>query len=303
MKRRQFLKSVAFTGAAGMILPTTSLFGAAAPSNKLNVALIGTWGRAEAHFGGLSRENVVAICDINEEHLEFGSRKFPQAKKYVDWRKCLDQKGIDSVVCCTPDHTHAHIGMWSLNRNYHLYMEKPLGITVEEARLLRSEWLKKKDKLATQVGTQRHAYDNFNRVQELIRDGAIGDVQEVCAWGDRQLRRSGYLPAQGEPPAGFHYDLWIGPSPFHPYNPGYFSGTSGLNCLQWNTYWDFGIGQVGVLPAPEQGEVAAAGRRFPGRMGQSLQRRSQDLMRFRLQRTHDGDDVPGPRCLSCRQED
>lgn len=247
MKRRQFLKSVAFTGAAGLILPRTRLFGADTPSNKLNVALIGTWGRAEAHFDGLSKENVVAICDVNEQHLAFGSRKFPQAKTYVDWRKCLDQKDIEAVVCCTPDHTHAHIGMWSLNRDYHLFMEKPLGITVGEARMLRTAWLKKKDRLAVQVGTQRHAYDNFDRVSELIHDGAIGELQDVSAWGNRQLRRKGYLPAEGEPPAHFHYDLWIGASPFHPYNPGYFSGKSGLNCLQWNMYWDFGTGQVGDM--------------------------------------------------------
>src|ERR1039458_6502449 len=100
MKRRHFLKSIAFTGAAGLILPRTKLFGAEAPSNKLNIALIGTWGRGEAHFGGLSTENVVALCDINEDHLNFGARKFPGAKQYVDWRKCLDQKDIEAVVCC-----------------------------------------------------------------------------------------------------------------------------------------------------------------------------------------------------------
>src|SRR2546428_12949804 len=98
MKRRQFLKTFAFTGAAGLILPRTRLFGADAPSNKLNVALIGTWGRGEAHFAGLATENVVALCDINEEHLAFVARKFPNAKQYVDLRKCLDQKDIEDVV-------------------------------------------------------------------------------------------------------------------------------------------------------------------------------------------------------------
>ncbi|MEI6396163.1 MAG: gfo/Idh/MocA family oxidoreductase, partial [Verrucomicrobiota bacterium] len=85
MKRRQFLKSVAFTGAASLILPRAKLFGAAAPSNKLNIALLGTWGRAEAHFAGIAKENVVALCDVNEKHLAFAASKFPAAKKYVDW--------------------------------------------------------------------------------------------------------------------------------------------------------------------------------------------------------------------------
>lgn len=238
---------MAFAGTAGLILPHTQLFGADAPSNKLNVALLGTWGRGEAHFGGLMKENVVAICDVDENHLDFGATKFPGAKKYVDWRKCLDQKDIQAVVCCTLDHTHGMIANWALNRDLHVYMEKPLGMTVEENRVARAHYLKKKNKLATQVGTQRHAYENFDRVRELVMDGAIGELQEVCAWGDRQLRRDGYLPAAGEPPKTLHYDLWLGPAQFHPYNPGYFSGKSGLNCLQWNMFWDFGTGQVGDM--------------------------------------------------------
>ena len=69
MKRRQFLKSAAFTGAGALILPRVRLFGADAPSNKLNIGLIGTWGRGEAHFNALASENVVALCDVSEEHL------------------------------------------------------------------------------------------------------------------------------------------------------------------------------------------------------------------------------------------
>jgi predicted dehydrogenase len=247
MKRRAFLKSVAFAGAAGLVLPRTKLFGADAPHNKLNVALIGTWGRAEAHFGGLAAENVVALCDVDEKHLEFGARKFPDAKHYVDWRECLEQKDIEAVVCCTADHTHAFIANWAMNRGKHVYCEKPLANSVEEARVVRANYLKNKSKLATQVGTQRHEIENFNRVRELVLDGAIGELQEVSAWGDRKIPRPGYLPASGEPPSHLHYDLWLGPSPFHPYNPGYFTGGPGANCLSWNMYWDFGSGQVGDM--------------------------------------------------------
>ena len=174
-------------------------------------------------------------------------KRFPKAKTYVDWRKCLEQKDIDAVVCCTADHTHAFIANWALNRDLHVYCEKPLAISVEEARVVRANWLKKKDKLATQVGMQRHAIQNFNRVRELIRDGAIGELKAAYAWGNRQIRRPGYLPAEGEPPEGFHFDLWLGPSPVHPYNPGYFSGGPGMNCLSWNMYWDFGAGQIGDM--------------------------------------------------------
>jgi predicted dehydrogenase len=247
MQRRQFLKSAAATGAGLLIFPSDTLNGANAPSNKLNVALIGVYGRAKAHYGAISSENVVALCDVNEEHLAIAAKKFPNAKHYVDWRKCLEQKDLDAVICCTTDHTHAFVANWAMNRGLHVYCEKPLANSVHEARVVRANYLKNKNKLATQVGTQRHAIENFNRVRELIKDGAIGELDSVHVWGDRQLRKPGYLPAEGTPPMHLHYDLWIGPSPFHPYNPDYFSGKPGLNCLQWNMYWDFGSGQVGDM--------------------------------------------------------
>lgn len=247
MKRRQFLASSAVAGAGCLIAPNLRLFGADAPSNKLNIALIGVWGRALAHYKAIENENVVALCDVNERRLGEASAKFPKAKHYVDWRKCLEQKDINAVICCTADHVHAFVANWAMNRGHHVYCEKPLACSVEEARVVRANFLKNRTKIATQCGTQRHEYENFNRVRELIRDGVIGELQQVSAWGNRQLRRPGYLPANGEPPSNFHYDLWIGPSAFHPYNPDYFSGGAGMNCLQWNMYWDFGTGQVGDM--------------------------------------------------------
>jgi predicted dehydrogenase len=250
MNRRKFLKSTALAAAAPLIITNFKVFGADTPNSKLNLALIGTWGRGEAHFDSLATQNVVALCDVNDDHLAFGLNKFPGAKTYSDWRKLLDDSktlGLDGVVICTTDFTHALVSNWALNRGLHVYCEKPLANTVEEARTVRANWLSKKTKLATQVGMQRHAFQNFNRVRELIRDGAIGELSAAYAWGNRQIRRPGYLPAAGDPPANLHYDLWLGPSPFHPYNPGYFSGGPGANCLQWNMYWDFGNGQIGDM--------------------------------------------------------
>jgi predicted dehydrogenase len=242
VQRRQFLKSTAAAGIGLIILPSGTLSGANAPSNKLNVALIGVGGRGRAHQGPISSENVVALCDVDENKLAQAAKKFSKAKQYVDWRKCLEQKDVDAVICSTTDHTHAFIANWALNRDMHVFCEKPLGNTVEEARVVRATYLKKKNKLATQVGTQRHAQPNFERVRELVQDGAIGDLTDAYAWGNRQIRRPGYLPAKGQPPKNLHYDLWIGPSPWHPYNPGYFGG-----CLSWNMYWDFGSGQIGDM--------------------------------------------------------
>jgi len=244
--RRIFLQTAA-VGAGLLILPSGVVRGQNAPSGKLNIALIGADGRGRAHYDALKPENVVAICDVDEEHLDFAGNVFPDAKRYVDWRECLDHPELDAIVCCTTDQTHAFIASWALDRNLHIYCEKPLAISVEEARLVRAKYLPKKDKLATQVGMQRHAKENFNRIREMIIDGAIGKLEEVSVWGNRQIPKPGYLPAAGDPPKNLHYDLWLGPAPFHPYNPGYFDQPAGMNCLSWNMYWDFGAGQIGDM--------------------------------------------------------
>ena len=246
IKRRDFIRRSLVAGGGLTILPTGTLFGANGPNNRLNVALIGAYGRARGHYATLHDENVVAVCDVNELKLPYAMKEFPKAKVYEDWRKCLDHPGLDAVLCCSPDHTHAFIANWALNRDLHIYMEKPLAITVNEARTVRENYLGRKEKLATQVGMQRHAQPNFNRLREIIRDGVVGDLKEVFVWGNRQLPRSGYLPAAGPVPSTLNWDLWLGPSPEHPYNPGYFAKLHG-NCLSWNMYWDFGIGQMGDM--------------------------------------------------------
>ena len=152
VNRRNFLQTSAAAGAGLLVLPSGTLFGQNPPSNRLNVALIGAAKRARAHYGTLKNENVVAICDVDKRYMAQGKQEFPKATEYEDWRKCLDHPGIDAVLCCTTDFTHAFIANWALNRDYHIYMEKPLAITVNEARIVRETYLKKKNKLATQVG-------------------------------------------------------------------------------------------------------------------------------------------------------
>ena len=247
LPRRDFIRASAVAGAGFMVLPTGTLFGQNKPSDRLNVALIGAYGRARAHYGTLKDENVVAICDVNQLNIPFAAKEFPKAKVYEDWRQALDHPGLDAVLCCTTDHTHAFIANWALNRDLHVYMEKPLAITAHEARTVRNTYLKKKNKLATQVGMQRHASPNFNRLRECIEDGVVGNLKEVYAWGNRQIPKPGYLPGGHEVPSTLNWDLWLGPSPEHPFNPGYVSGHPGANCLNWNMYWDFGIGQMGDM--------------------------------------------------------
>jgi len=249
VNRRDLLKRAAAPAAGLTILKSGMLRGQTAPSNKLNVALIGVWGRGTAHYASLKNENVVAICDVNELRTKEALQIFPKAKAYWDWRRLMDQKDVEAVIICTADHHHAFIANWALNRDMHVFCEKPLGISVDEVRTVRANYLKRKAKVATQHGTQRHAFPNFERIRELILDGAIGELHTVHSWDARRLPRPGYPSAEGQPPASLQYEQWIGPSPYHPYSPQYFGGSSGLNCLFWNMYRDFGVGQMGDMGA------------------------------------------------------
>jgi predicted dehydrogenase len=238
--RRDFLGTAAGAGLGVLVLPNGLKAG---PMDKLNLALIGTMGRGRDHHNVAAKENVLALCDVDENNMAVAAKKFPDAKQYTDWRKCLaEEKKLDAVICCTTDFTHAFVTNWALKRGLHVYCEKPLANSVEEARTVRATYLANKGKLATQVGTQRHENENFNRVAEKIRDGAVGEVKDAYAWGNRQIRGKDYLPGTESPPPYLHYELWLGPAPYHPYNKGYFGG-----CLAWNKYWDFGSGQVGDM--------------------------------------------------------
>ena len=240
--RRSFLQHGAAFGAGVTILKSGILRAGNSPNEKLNVAVVGVAGRGGGNLKAVQGENVVALCDVNAKNLAAAAKRFPKAQTYSDWRKCLDQKNIDAVVCSTTDHTHAFVNVWAMNRGQHVYCEKPLANSVHEARVVRETYLKNKGKLATQMGTQIHASDNYRRMVELIRRGAIGEVRKAHVWCSRTPEGGSYLPKVAPVPDHINWDLWIGPSPHHPYNPKYFGG-----CLAWNRFWDFGSGQIGDM--------------------------------------------------------
>ena len=240
--RRKFLKSAGTVGAGLTILPSGLLSAANSANSKLNIAVIGVGGRGAANLNGVRGENIVALCDVDAKNLAKAAKRFPKAKTYADWRKCLEQKDIDAVVCSTTDHTHAFVSVWAMNRGKHVYCEKPLANSVHEARVVRETYLRNKGKIATQMGTQIHATDNYRRVVELIRDGVIGNVKSVDVWVDRPRKVEAYYPAVTPIPAHIDWDLWLGPSAHHGYNPGYPG-----SCLKWNRFWDFGTGQLGDM--------------------------------------------------------
>jgi predicted dehydrogenase len=243
IKRRTFLKNSAAAGIGLTILKSGILKAGQSPNEKLNIAAIGVRGRGADDLNGVKSENIVALCDVNAKNLAEAAKEFPNAKTYVDWRKCLEQKDIDAVVCATTDHTHAFVNVWAMNRGKHVYCEKPLANSVEEAYVVRQTYLKNRNKLATQMGTQIHASDNYRRMVELIRNGAIGTPSEARIWCSRMPEGGSYLPEVKPVPDYINWDLWIGPSHFHPFNPDYIKG----GCLSWNRFWDFGSGQIGDM--------------------------------------------------------
>ena len=154
------------------------------PNEKLNIAIIGAGGRGAADTAEVSSENIVALCDVNEDHLNAAAAKYPQARKYVDFRKLYDaSKDIDAVVVATTEHTHAFAVMPAIHLGKHVFCEKPLAHSVWEARVIGQAATKAG--IATQMGTQIHATDNYRRVVELIQTGAIGPVRDVHVWVSR----------------------------------------------------------------------------------------------------------------------
>jgi predicted dehydrogenase len=235
LNRRDLLRGAAAFGVASMIPPVAR----AGPNDRLNIGVIGTSGRALGNIEGVEGENIVAVCDIDDRLLGVASERFSKAKTFVDFRKLIEMPGIDAVVISTADHTHAPAAAMALRMGKHVYCEKPLAHSVFEARTLAK--LAAEAKVATQMGTQIHAGENYRRVVELVRSGAIGPVREVHVWLGSANWSGGGRPTEAKPvPSGLHWDLWIGPAPDRPYHPTY-------QPANWRRWWDFGNGTLGDM--------------------------------------------------------
>ncbi len=255
LTRRRFLQGVALTGAA--ILGCPAFVRSRAPNDKLNIVLIGCGGRGATNLREMLGENIVALCDVNEANLLQAAAKAPQAKKFRDFRKLYDELKdgeFDAVVVSTTEHTHAAATLPALQRKKHVYCEKPLTRNVREARIITEA--AKRAGVATQMGTQNHANDNFRRVVELIQAGAIGPVRDVHVWVSRawgwqseeEAKRNKDILWTIDRPKGemtvprtLDWELWLGPAPRRPFHEVYFPGP------RWYRWWDFGNGTMSDL--------------------------------------------------------
>ena len=241
-KRREFLRSSALASVGLWTAGRHAMAQSRSPNEKLNIGIIGVHSRGAANMASVESENIVALCDVDENYLTEAAQKHPKAKTYIDWRKMLDQKDIDAVVVSTTEHTHALASVMAMKRGKHVYCEKPLAHSVYEARVMRET--SKQMKVATQMGTQIHATENYRRVVELVQSGAIGPVREAHVWVDQGIEGPRSRPQETPPvPKTLHWDLWLGPAPARPYHPCYFKDRS----MSWQNWWDFGNGALGDM--------------------------------------------------------
>ena len=252
--RRKFNQAAAVaTGAAVFSAP--NILRGQGLNDKLNIAVIGAGGRGGANLGGVRAENIVALCDVNQKNLNAAAARHPKAKTFVDFRKLFDQlKNYDAVVVSTCEHTHAFATLPALQLGKHVYCEKPLTYNIEEARKIRLA--AEKAHVATQMGTQIHAGENYRRVVELIQGGVIGKVRECHVWvgrawgwqsADKARQHRDIVSVMDRPkqtqaiPSYLNWDLWLGPAPKRPYHNVYFPGP------KWYRWWDFGNGTMSDL--------------------------------------------------------
>ena len=250
INRRSFLRRAAVTSgalSAAHLFPCPGILRAADSGNKVNCAVIGCGGRGMSHISAVAGENVVAIVDPSEPRhavaLEALAKRNPNAKNvqaFTDYRQMFDKIGkqIDAVFIAAPNHHHAPASMIAMQLGKGVYCEKPLCHDIAEARRLAE--MARQCKVATQMGNQGHCLEGYRRLCEYVWAGAIGQITETHSWTDRANGGYGPRPASESPPAGLHWDEWIGPAPYREYH-------KDLEPHEWHGWHDFGNGSLGNL--------------------------------------------------------
>jgi predicted dehydrogenase len=255
--RRDFLKATAAAGVGFWIAGHARADEKSKSANeRIQLACIGVGGKGTSDTADAARfGEVVAICDVDEQILGQAAHRYPKAKKYVDFRKMFDElgKSIDAVTVSTPDHTHAAASALAMRLGKHCFTQKPLTRTIYEARRLGE--IAREMKVATQMGNQGTAGSALRKQAALIRAGVIGAVKEVHVWTDRPIWPQGDVRAiDSSPPAGLHWDLWLGPASPRPFaiypkdvSDQKHAGKPAYHPFAWRGYWAFGTGALGDM--------------------------------------------------------
>ena len=242
--RRDFIRQTAVTSAGiGLvsIIPSSVWASKPAPSDKINVALIGcnSMGFGDlSHSLGFSEVNCVALCDVDDRVLNKKAaevlEKFKQTPKlYKDFRKMLEQKDIDAVFIGTPDHWHCLMTVACLEAGKDVYVEKPMANSIEECNIMVRAT--QKHKQIVQVGQQQRSGFVFKKAMELIKTGKIGTLRKVDMWANFEYGTGPKIVPDSTVPDGVDYEMWLGPAPERPFNKNRFHGS-------WRHFWDYGGG-------------------------------------------------------------
>ena len=222
--------------------------------DKLNVAAVGCGGQGGVDLNDAAKtENIVAMCDVDENRAGANFAKYPKVPKYKDFRVMLDKelKNIDAVTIGIPDHMHATVALACMQRGKHVYCEKPLTRTPWEARLLLDAAAKYK--VATQMGNQGYSHEANRVAAEIIWSGEIGDVTEAhisVTPGTHPTALKDFPPGE-EVPSTIDFDLWLGGASKRPFSSYYAP-------YNWRGFLEFGTGQIGNWATHTAGPVQAA---------------------------------------------
>ena len=243
--RRGFIKKTALTVAGISIIPRHVMGkGFIAPSDQLNVAVIGGGGKGfsdAVNVWNNGASNIAAICDIDWNMSKKAFEKFPKAKRFKDFRKLLDNmKDIDAITVSTPDHTHAVISLAAMQLNKHVYVQKPLTHNIHEARVLTNA--ANKYKIVSQMGNQGASGPGVKTMGKWFDDGMIGNVDQVHVWTNRPVWPQGIKTPIDTPKMldGLDWDSWVGPAKMVDYHPLYHP-------FKWRGWWNFGTGALGDM--------------------------------------------------------
>lgn len=243
LSRRTFLKSSAVLGGAAIAFP--AIVRGQNLNSSIQVAVIGAGGKGSSDTDETAKAGgkIVGLCDVDTKTLSDRGAKYPDAKRYQDFRKMLTdmEKGIDAVIVATPDHLHATASLMAMKMGKHCFCQKPLTQTVYEARKMREVAVAKK--LATQMGNQGSAGTGLRRAVEVIQSGAIGDVRELHVWSNRPIWPQGIDRPEGSDPVpdNLDWDLWLGPAAMRPYKKDTYAP------FKWRGWMDFGTGALGDM--------------------------------------------------------
>jgi predicted dehydrogenase len=240
--RRDFIKTATVAGFGFWIAGKAAADSSRSPLDKIRFACIGIEGKGQSDSADAAHHgDIVAICDVDETRLGKAGEKYPQAKKFTDFRQMLDEmsKSIDAVTVSTPDHTHATAAASAMHLGKHCFCQKPLTHAIFEARWL--GMLARAKKVATQMGNQGTANDGLRRGAAIVQAGALGNVKEVHVWTNRPIwPQGGPRPAPSAQPETLNWDAWLGPARYRPY-------ASGYHPFAWRGFWDFGTGALGDM--------------------------------------------------------